>query len=104
MNNKTKAQELEQKARALRQKSKKKTVVKVKTDVPKLNKYYIHARARRVIEHEAQNLIDVTRWILAQVPAEDIYEIHDDQDRLLWGRSTELNPEVYTDDKHGVKN
>lgn len=93
-----KAKELEQKAKAIRRNQKlQKKKQKLKSVIPKevLNKFIIHARARRPIVRESPTLVEVFKWILEQIPKDDLYEIHDSQDRLLWGKTTGLNKDVY---------
>ena len=63
------------------------------TDQPKT--FIIHLRARRPIKRDASSIIDVVKWVLGQVSQDDLYEIHDVKDRLLWGRSTGLNKKVF---------
>ena len=94
-----KAKELERKAKILRlsQKRKKLKLVKAKRVVekPKLSKFIIHARARKPIVREDESLVAAVKWILTMIPKDDLYEIHDANDRLLWGRSTGLNKKIF---------
>lgn len=94
-----KAKELERKAKILRlsQKRKKLKLVKAKrvVSVPKLTKFIIHARARKSIIREDESLVAAVKWILTMIPKDDLYEIHDINDRLLWGRSTGLNKKLF---------
>lgn len=96
MNNK--ARELERKAKALRRQNKiKKVKASLKTVMPEkvLTKFIIHARARRPIIREDKTLIDAMKWILTQIPKDDLYEIHNENDQLLWGKTTGLNKETF---------
>lgn len=96
-----KAKELERKAKILRQSQKRKKLKLIKTKVnrveskPKLIKFIIHARARKPIIREDESLVDAVKWILSMIPKDDLYEIHDANDRLLWGRSTGLNKKIF---------
>ena len=95
-----KAKDLELKAKAIRRNQKlQKKKLKNKSVIPKVvvNKFIIHARARRPIVREDKTLVDALRWVLEQIPKEDLYEVHDGSDRLLWGRATGLNKETYKD-------
>lgn len=98
MNNK--ARDLEKKAKTLRNKerlSKLKKQNTAKIVEPKKTTFIILARARRPIFREAESLMDAIKWVVTQIPVDDLFEVHDSNDRLLWGRSTKINPEVYKD-------
>lgn len=102
MNNK--ARDLELKAKALRHKqrlAKLKNSNTAKVVEKKKATFIIMARARKPIVREDESLMSAIKWVITQIPVEDLYEIHDDQDRLLWGRSTKINPKVYKDEIHG---
>ena len=98
MNNK--ARDLEQKAKALRTKQRLSKLQKqntAKVVEPKKSTFIILARARKPIVREAETLMDAIKWVVTQIPADDLFEVHDEHDRLLWGRSTKINPEVHKD-------
>jgi hypothetical protein len=95
-----KAKDLELKAKAIRRNQKLlKKRQKIKSVVPKIvtNKFIIHARARRPIIREDKTLVEAIKWVLDQIPKDDLFEVHDADDNIIWGRSTGLNKKNYKD-------
>lgn len=97
-----KAKQLEIKAKQLRRLAKRKKVVNTPKVEKALNKYYVYARACKVVEREDKNLVAVIKWALTQIKPDDLFEIHDENDNLLWGRATKINTKVYNEEKHGA--
>lgn len=94
------AYELQLKAKELKRKEKIKRK-KLSAPTKKLNLYYIYARARKPISHEAENVVDALRWALKTIPVQDVLEIHDENTNLLWGRYTGLIKETFNE-KHSI--
>jgi hypothetical protein len=95
MNLKLKAEIAAQKARELKRKANKKKIVNVK------NVYFVYARGRKPIFVEAKDLVECLKWALKNIPKQDVLEIHDEKYKLLWGKNTGINKEIFND-KHSV--
>lgn len=99
MDLRTKAENAANKARELKRKSKLK---KARNEKERNNVYYVYARGRRPIFHEAKNLVEALKWALSNIPKQDLLEIHDKDYQLLWGRHTGINKDNYNE-SHGIQ-